>query len=115
MTSKNTVIRNLAGLARLLGSRPTIDAVSRRVYKGTECGAWVAETQAALPPAERRFQVAFEDTQDGPAAVLWRPGRRVAWRLFTKDAAPEGLVFFLTAGSDAGSRESPAPRLLLPA
>jgi hypothetical protein len=41
------VIRNLRDLAAEIGaSRPDIEAIDRRVYKDTSCGAWCAEVKA---------------------------------------------------------------------
>jgi hypothetical protein len=35
-------------LGRLIGCTPSIQAISRVIYKGTECGAWVDEHDGAI-------------------------------------------------------------------
>lgn len=83
------------GLAEAIGSyHPTIESVSRAIYKGTDCGAWVDERQIGTQH-KTRFKVIFSASILGIVAHQWQQNGRGTWRGFGEAITPMELKQFL--------------------
>lgn len=92
-------IDSLQQLASVVGAaHPTIESISHRIYKGTDCGAWVDIRQVAQHKTTR-FKVIFGDSIFGPVAHSWQVNGRGPWRRFD-EVAPRELLRYLSADDE---------------
>ena len=88
-------INNLTQLAEMVGAaQPTVESISRRIYKDTICGAWV-DAQPIGVRKIARFKVVFSDSIFGPVAHQWQCNGRGAWHNFGEAITPVELKEFI--------------------
>jgi hypothetical protein len=87
-------IRSTAQLADILSTDPTIESVSRSIYKNTDCGAWVDERPVGKT-RKMRFKVIFGNSIYGPVAHQWQAAGRGTWRHFGEALTPRELAMYI--------------------
>jgi len=91
-TEKITSVAALAAAIGTLGDG--IDSVSKAIYKGTACGAWVDAREVGVT-RKRRFKVVFGESIWGLVAHQWQEGGRGTWRSPSELITPRRLVEYL--------------------
>lgn len=102
---QSIIFNNLKDLAEYWGCDPTEESLSRAVYKGTECGAWLKVETQILVQKPQRWVALIASTSSGVRVDLAKQiksildiGNHRDW--LSIEQAPEQVKLFLGLGEN---------------